>query len=566
MKSVIYLLEEQVKNNKDRLAMVNGDISLTYTELWELIIDAASIFSQKGIKSGMGVSVCIELSKEKIIAMLAILYIGAKFIVFEKGKLSQQQRNNLLQESECQYCIQVEQTNTNCIKYVVSNVFGTEGMKNKEEKIEDDVIYYISTSGSTGKPKLVAKKNVDIVSRIINIKYNTNISFGGSGLQFCSFHFAFAYIEMFSQLILGNTIFCYPAEERTNVQFLHNMLCENEIDTVFMPTVIFELLAKSDVFLMDFPNALKQIVVAGGKLSVNAKIAKVLIEHDVKLFNDYGCAEVNSICIHQCSLRYDDLLNVPAGDRNMFVDIKVVGDSDQEGCLYVRNIFDEIDKSTEDLQNYHNTGDVCRITQDGKIVIIGRNDNQIKINGCRIDIDDIQHYVMKLDEVKECCVLLVPSERQEKKMFAFVTTYVSVSEETILCRLKEIMPEYMIPSFIEIVTRIDMLPSGKFDKVRMRQKAIQLMSDRKKKLSNMSEGCIIEILRKMTGTMDNKEKLLEMRLGECGLDSMTFVLFLVQVEKKYGTKFDSNKMEALRKYTVKQFLAYVNRNDKSRRR
>ena len=557
MKSVICLLEEEVQKNSEKIAIMDENTSVTYQELWKQIQEVANIFAQNGIKKGMGVSVCVELSKEKIIVMLAILYLEAKFIVLEKDKLSLQQMRGLLKESKCQYCIKTELIE-GAVKYVISNVLGVEHDISREKKDVDDVIYYISTSGSTGKPKLIAKTNMDIVSRIINIKCNTNLSFGGVGMQFCSFHFAFAYIEMFSQLLLGNTIFCYPTQERTNVQFLCDTIKKNAIDTIFIPTIIFNLLAKSSCFLNDFPNKLKQIIVAGGKLSVDATMANVLVDNKVKLFNDYGCAEVNSICIHQCSLHHDDLWNVPAGKQNMFVDIKIVGNKNQEGYLYVANIYDQSYRNIMDLSNYYNTGDLCKYNQVGEIVIIGRDDNQIKINGCRIDIDDVQNYVMKLTAVSECCILLVPYGAREQRMFAFITLNISMTVDMIFRELKEIMPQYMIPNFIEIVSAIDMLPSGKFDKVRMRQRALLLINKKKRGFISDNEEIVIKILRKMTNNMKSRKILLEMKLKECGFDSITFACFLVQIEKKCGKKIITNQLGLLWEYTLKQFLMYVN--------
>lgn len=564
MKNVICLLEEQVEQNSERIALMDEEISLTYFELWEKIKEVADVFAENGIISGMMVSICIDSSKEKIVAMLAVLYLRAKFIVFEKDKLSLQQIQDLLYESRCQSCIKLDKTQDGYFNYKVVNTENKDIKIDLCTKCEDDVIYYITTSGSTGKAKLVPKTNKDIVSSIINIKYNTKLFWGGTGLQFCSFHFAFAYIELFSQLLLGNTIFCYPAEERINVRFLCDIINRNNVDTIFMPTVVFNLLSKSAKILLDFPKTLKQIIVAGEKLSVDEKMADVLIANNVSLFNYYGCAEIITICIHQCSLRTDDLMNVPVGKKNMFINFKIIGERTNEGCLYVYNVYNEYYGDLDDLSAYHNTGDLCRINESGEISIIGRCDNQIKINGCRIDIDDVQHYILKLNVIKECCICLVPFGIQEKTMFAFITTNYLISKDEIIHDLKEVMPEYMIPSFIEIVSKIDVLPSGKFDKVKMSKKATELIDKRKRILDSIyEEDVIIDMLKKMTGIMDKKENILNMKLSECGLDSITFAFFLTQIEKQCMKKIICNELGVLRDYTLEQFIQYVNNCDNS---
>lgn len=548
---LIDILYEQGQKIRDALALWNEDTRLTYGEMWENVEKQSACFRRTGIVEGTKVAIKISATMEKIIAILVVMHLRAKFIVFENDKMTKIQMDELMGEVGCTRLITLGKAAKDGMEYEISDT-GVKAHESKNEK--NNEFFYITTSGSTGKAKLIAKEDEELYECALNLKYNTNFRTGGNGMQFCSLHFAFGYVELFCQLIFGNSIYCYPAEERTNVIFLLDCIRKYSVDTVYMPTVVFDLLLKSDDFLSEYPKSLRQIVVGGSKLSVDEAAAKVLLKNNLKLYNCYGCAEFLMIAVHECSFEKDDLTNVPAGRKGMFTKIRLDCEDQDKGLLYVGEALVENNECKND--EMHCTGDLCAINEFGEIVILGRRGSQIKINGCRMDIEDIRRYLLKLSAVKECCICLVKTEKDKFQMFAFIITNGVQDIKAIRESLSEMIPQYMIPMYIEIIDEIQRLPSGKYDKVYMSAKAQALVNEQKCK-SDKVMSTVLKMISVENESNLNNENLCDQKFGELGFDSIMIAMFIYQIEKEFNKKISFKEIGSLNNCSVGEVVRYI---------
>lgn len=545
MKKLVELLREQGMEAGDNLAIWNEGESYSYKELWKCIEEQANYLRQAGIVAGSRIAININSTMEKIIAILTVMYNGAKFIVFENDKITQAQMDELIQEVGCTHLVEVKAPMENDQRFEITII------NQDEHGTEDNKLFYITTSGSTGKAKLVGKEDEEIFECALNLKYNTGFMTGGKGMQFSSLHFAFGYIELFCQLLFGNSIYCYPEEERTNVGFLLECIRKYDIETVCMPTVVFDLLLKTDGFLKDYPGSLHQVIVAGSKLSMEESAARVLEKNNLKLFNYYGCSEYFTISVHECSWKKDDLSNIPVGKKGMFTKIKIEGEDSDKGILYVGNQFVNDENAV-----LHCTGDICKISPSGEITLLGREGSQIKINGCRVDTEDIRRYLLKLSSVRECCVCPVKTDENTTKLFAFVVPNGEQDKETIHENLSEFIPKYMIPTYMEMTDEIQRLPSGKHNKVAMTQKA-QTIVDEQKLCNEKTMHAIIKKLGLGSFEDNDQESIAEVKLEELEFDSITFAMFLYRIEKEYNKKINWQEILNLNHCSVREVVQYI---------
>lgn len=547
MKKLIELLREHGMKAGDSLALWNEEERYVYKELWEYVEKQAGYMSQKGIGQGYTVAININATMDKIIAILSVMYIGAKFIVFENDKMTQTQMEGLIQEVGCTHLLEVKNPIEDDQRFKISII-----NRNKQE-YDDNKIFYITTSGSTGKAKVVAKEDDEIYECALNLKYNTSFAPGEKGMQFSSLHFAFGYIELFCQLLFGSSIYCYPEEKRTNIDFLLECIKKNDIETVYMPTVVFDLLLKTESFLKDYPQSLHQIIVAGSKLSIENTAAHILAKNKLKLFNYYGCSEYFTIAVHECSWKEDDLSNVPVGKKGMFTQIKIGDDSDK-GILYVGSRY-----VNDENAILHCTGDICKINPLGEITLLGREGSQVKISGCRVDMEDIRSYLLKLPSVRECCVCPVKTEGNTTKLFAYVVMNDEQKKEAIREELSKLIPEYMIPTYMEITDKILRLPSGKYNKVLMTKKA-QAIVDEQRIRNNMMIHEILEELGVGNFRDGNNKHIEDVRIDELGLDSITLAMFLYRIQEEYNKKFNWKKISNLGHCTLKEVVSDIFEN------
>jgi acyl carrier protein len=112
------------------------------------------------------------------------------------------------------------------------------------------------------------------------------------------------------------------------------------------------------------------------------------------------------------------------------------------------------------------TGDLGRWRADGTIEFVGRNDQQVKIRGYRIEPGEIEAQLQKHAQVRDAVVVVQEPAPGEKRLIAYVTRSgeVDASAEELRAHLKEVLPEYMIPSAFVPLESLPLTPNGKLDR------------------------------------------------------------------------------------------------------
>lgn len=127
--------------------------------------------------------------------------------------------------------------------------------------------------------------------------------------------------------------------------------------------------------------------------------------------------------------------------------------------------------STRPDARIYRTGDLARWTQDGRIDFLGRLDHQVKIRGYRIELGEIEAKLAGLPGVRECVVVAREDVPGDVRLVAYAlaeeTSNESHDEATLRDRLRESLPEFMIPSNIVFLDRFPMTPNGKVDRKAM---------------------------------------------------------------------------------------------------
>lgn len=114
----------------------------------------------------------------------------------------------------------------------------------------------------------------------------------------------------------------------------------------------------------------------------------------------------------------------------------------------------------------YRTGDLVEI-RDGKLFFVGRVDNQIKHMGYRIELEEIECALIKIQDVKECAVIHTVSRNNMSKLIAYVATDVKMEDVLVRQELRKYLPNYMIPNRFEYVDELPKNANGKVDRKRM---------------------------------------------------------------------------------------------------
>ena len=112
----------------------------------------------------------------------------------------------------------------------------------------------------------------------------------------------------------------------------------------------------------------------------------------------------------------------------------------------------------------YKTGDLAKYLPNGEISYAGRVDNQVKIRGLRIELDEIENAILEFDDIENCIVAVKTDNTDRQYIVAYLITTNMISFSKLRKHLKDILPQYMIPTYFVILDKIPYLPNGKINK------------------------------------------------------------------------------------------------------
>ncbi|MEM9921821.1 MAG: MupA/Atu3671 family FMN-dependent luciferase-like monooxygenase, partial [Bacteroidota bacterium] len=127
---------------------------------------------------------------------------------------------------------------------------------------------------------------------------------------------------------------------------------------------------------------------------------------------------------------------------------------------FLPNPFDE-----EANTKIYKTGDLARWTSDGRIIHLGRSDNQVKLNGYRIELEEVENALSQHPAVNNAVVILHADANQNRSLKAFMTTHGETSTDELRQHLSQTLPHYMIPAAFVVLDEIPLTANGKIDRL-----------------------------------------------------------------------------------------------------
>jgi amino acid adenylation domain-containing protein len=345
------------------------------------------------------------------------------------------------------------------------------------------VIVY--TSGSTGVPKgvcvtqLNVTSNIDVLSRIYPVMDGSKL------LQSCSQAFDVSVFEMFFTWTQGMTL-C-SATNDTLFEDLERAISALQITHLSMTPTVASLVDPRKVSSVEF------LVTSGEPMT--EKVARSWWR---QLYQGYGPSETTNICtvkkmgpadmirhLGHCFdntstvvLSQDGLEAVP---RGCLGELCFGGDQVARGYLNMPDLTETKFIDHPHFGRLYRSGDIGRMLPDGSLVITGRVDDQVKLRGQRIELNEINATIRESDMASDCFTMLVNSDNPSAAQLAsFYVPNDSVDatnsgvmhlndclKESIM-KLHQLLvaklPSYMVPSYLIPVSKIPVTPSGKLDR------------------------------------------------------------------------------------------------------
>lgn len=479
--NVINLFESIVATSPNTIAIHLEDKNISYGELDDYANQLANYMSKDlGIKAEDGIAISMKTSEWYIISILAILKLRAYYIPIDENN-PKERIEYIIKDSECSLLI-TDDYLLNKYKLEFENILipsDIDDLSNQSTDFftvieENDITYCIYTSGSTGKPKgcIITHENLSNYINWANDYYFGDNKTGNFGLV-TSMSFDLTITSIFSPLTRGKSI-TIPKGDDILVK-LEKVLQDKNVDSLKLTPSHIQLIAQLGIVKSNL-----QILICGGEQLKRNHVKDVKkLNDNIRLINEYGPTETTVGCIAKnidLSIDKDILIGKPIA--NTFIDIVnengdvlpigktgeiiISGDSVSKEYLNNKELTDQ--KFFKNLlgNNSYKTGDLGRWLPNGEIEFIGRIDDQIKINGYRIEVKEIEEVLGKKEEVKDCIVLI--SEEKEMSIIAFVKTEMHNVDNELRRYLLSKLPQYMIPNLFIELQRFPLTNNGKIDK------------------------------------------------------------------------------------------------------
>ena len=487
---VHHVFEEQAARCPDATALIFGEQSITYQELDRRANHLARFLRRHGLGPGSRAALCLERSPDMIAGLLAILKIGAAYVPLDP-KYPRDRLAFMLRDAGASVVLtssefaDVQPAGTNLI------LLDREQEAISLEPHDDlprrgaagDLAYIMYTSGSTGQPKGVAIPHRGVVRLVKGARY---ASFDPSEvfLQFAPICFDASTFEIWGPLLNGARLVLYPVEFESLEQ-MADILRRHKVTTLWLTSGLFHQVVDQK---LDGFETVRQLLAGGDVLSA-PHISRFLERlPQCQLINGYGPTENTTFtCCYQFPNRWDATRPAPIGrpventqvyllDRHLApvpigapgelciggdgLALRYLNASELTDARFVANPFRPGGK-------LYKTGDQARFLADGVIEFLGRTDDQVKINGFRMHLSEVEAALRELPGVREAAVSAEQEPGGSKQLVAWIAPKGEVSVAQLRQQAAVHLPRFMIPAHFILIDALPLTPNGKVDRQRL---------------------------------------------------------------------------------------------------
>lgn len=513
------LVMDRCEDCPTALAISAWDGCLTYGKLHDLSGRLAShlLKQSSGAVRTAKVPVCMEKSQVVPVVILAVLRAGATCVMIDPSQPLQ--RVHALTKDLGAPLAVVSSSSASAMNDVVANpIMVSSAMLNSLPPPStllpavdpQSPAFIVFTSGSTGKPKGIVMRHYNIASALRDLPPSHNVTTGLRMLHFASYAFDASLSETFLALSTGSCL-CIPSEfDRKND--LSGFIREQDINWAILTPSAAVVLHPADV------PSLQTLVLVGEPLPSRAVD---LWAADRTLINGYGPAECSFACavgrVPSQGWRPGTIGPVVNGlgwittvsDPSRLAAIGAVGELLVEGPSVTAGYLEEPEKTAASfipgpawLQDFRNdttatrlyrTGDLVQFTGGGELRFVGRRDTQVKLNGQRIELGEVEHNVQAGfpdgsvvvadvvtpvgDHARPLLVAFVCIQQSQKsdnhsvEAVAVPNDLFRSQVEAARTHFLSVLPRHMIPAAFLPLNYIPFSVAGKTDRRRLREMA-----------------------------------------------------------------------------------------------
>ncbi len=569
--SALIRIMEQCDLRSDELAISDfHDCSVTFGDLGQRIRQLAQTLHGQGVRQGDIVAIHVERSVEAIVGMLASHAAGAAFLPLDVNS-PVDRRTYMLQDARVRLVLVSGSADldTDVQKLRIDQPLD-DRFKSPLGSLPSDptpaggLAYVIYTSGSTGKPKGVCIQHGSLANHIVQTAELFELTPKDRWLQFSSLSFDSSMEEIFVSLAMGASLWLRPDDMVSSARAFFEGVRKTELTVVTLTTAFWHQLVHSQ---SAWPASLRVVLVGGERVDPGLHASfRETVGDQVRFINSYGPTEATIACTcyvddegdhdstvlpigrpmggASCFVLDENLVPVPPGvDGQLYVG----GAGLAQGYLYRESLTAErfIAHPFRPNARLYATGDVVRHTAKGNLVYVDRIDHQVKVQGFRVELGEIENCLRSHSAVEEAVV--VPVRLGGSTQLA---AFVQASDQQKIdgSRLREFvgdaLPLFMVPRRIEVLSALPQTPAGKVDRQALVARSTELSNQ---KPESQTVAAAIDdplhetILRIWSEILESPISDPRADFFQVGGDSLLAVRLFVEIERELQVQCNPHK-------------------------
>ncbi|MET8867878.1 amino acid adenylation domain-containing protein [Nonomuraea sp. NPDC004580] len=490
--TLVELFHEQVRIRPDAVAIVDERRTLTYREAAELARQLAHHLLERGLAAEQTVGVSLDRSAEMVIGLLAVLMAGGAFVpldprwpaerralvIADAGLVAQLNRTGEHDPAEPDaVAVDLDAWGYGCYPTTPTGI----------EPPGPALAYVIFTSGSTGRPKGAMIRHEAISERLL-WQSREILGFGpdDASLFKAPLSFDISINEIFLPLVCGGRLVVLRPGGERDPHHLLSVIAEQRVTFTYLVSSMLDVLLEmaGDSGRLD---SLRHVW-CGGEVLTPELYERFRTRLGIPLYHGYGPAEATIGVSHVIYRGAAERLSTSIGKANPNTCLYVLDDELRPvpagvgGELYVGGFLlgrgyvnapgltasrFVANPFASDGSRLYRTGDLARFAPDGSLDFLGRADNQVKIRGMRLELEDVEAALAEHPRVRHTCVIA----RKHASGGTYLVGYVipaagheDLRPDDVTAWAAEHLVEYMVPAHVVVMTAFPLTPNGKLDR------------------------------------------------------------------------------------------------------
>jgi amino acid adenylation domain-containing protein len=487
MTSIHELFEAQVAQTPDAVAVLFSERSLTYSALNERADRVAGRLGALGVGKGSLVGLFVDRSLDMVVGLLGVLKAGAAYLPLDPS-LPQRRLSYMLSDARPSAVLTQESLLPNlpqhdahvlAVDHCLAECIKDPARQPHATSSAGDLAYVIYTSGSTGEPKGVEIEYGAVVNMLTSVQRRPGLTQADTVLAITTLAFDISVLEIFLPLTCGARLVVADVETTRDGEALGRLIEECGATMMQATPATWRMLIEAG---WQGSESLK--ILCGGE-AWGAALATQLLPRCASLWNMYGPTETTVWSgVHRVLADQPVVIGRPISNTRFYVldsashlvPVGVRGELHISGKGLARGYLNRPELTASRFVNdpfapepgarMYRTGDIVQRRPDGTLDYIGRQDNQVKIRGHRIELGEIDANLESLPEIGQCVTLAREDKEGDQRLVAYIVPAGAggPDDDTLRQALAASLPAYMVPSAFVRLAAFPLTPAGKIDR------------------------------------------------------------------------------------------------------